>query len=152
MRARVLNGALVVAKPGLVIVANTARQNQKVVLDQAVGGAHQFLVAFKAVDFGLQQGVAVLVGRVQHVAVHKVRAYDVHQPLVAHGAGPERGIALQQHHIRVRDQLAQIARSRHAAPASAADDDARAFALARQYGRLAADDAWRGHGRAGQSA
>ena len=132
--ARVVNGALVVAKPGFVVVANAARQNQEVVFDQAVGGAHQFFVALKARDFGLQQRVAVLVGRVQHVAVHKIRAHDIDQPLVAHGAGPERGIALQQHHVGIGNQLAQIARSRHAAPAATANDDARTFAFARQDG------------------
>ena len=150
--ARVIDGALVVAEPGLVVVANAARENQEVVLDQAMGRAHLLFVALETRDFGLQQRVAVFVGRVQHVAVHEVRAHDVHQPLVAHGAGPEGRIALQQHDVGRGNQLAQIACRREAAPAAAADHDARTLALARQDGRLAADDGGCSHCRAGSGA
>ena len=141
----------VIAKPGLEVVANAARQDQVVVIHHAMRGAHLALLAVKTVDLGLDQAIAVLVGGMRHVVMDKVGVDDVHQPLVAHRAGPEGGVAFQHHHIGLGYPLSQVACRGQAAPATATDDDARATAMARQQARFGVDDGGCRYGGQGQA-
>ena len=141
----------ILAKPGVKGVTDAAGQDQVVVIDLAMRGAHDALVAVKAVDFGLDQAIAVLVGGVRHVMVHEVGIDDVHQPLVAHRAGPEGGVAFQHHHIGIRHPLAQVACGGQATPATATNDDARATHMTRQQAGFRSDDGRCRNGGQGQA-
>ncbi len=130
--AGVFRRVSVIAKPGIVGIAYAARQDQVVVLQRALGRAHGFLVALDGGDFGMNQAVAVLDGGRQHVVVQEIRVDDVNQPLVAHGAGPERGVTFDQHHLCLGHQLGQVLGSCHPTPAAPTNDNARALGVARQ--------------------
>jgi hypothetical protein len=57
----VCGGLAVVAEPGFVVVADAGADDQIVVVDPALGGDDALFVTLEGGDFGLDEGVIVLV-------------------------------------------------------------------------------------------
>ena len=143
--ARVVDGFLVVAEPRLETVTDAGRHHQPVVIKITLCGVHAFLCTIDLADLGLHKGVTMTLGR-RHIRLHqKIGINDIDQPLVAQRAGPEHRITLKQNHFEVGRLFAQMARRRHATPATAGDHHAAFAGTRNQFRGRRHDQGLRGH-------